>query len=115
MEIMIYKEVTFEELPSIHRAMGCMVIDVRTELEQQIIRNPFKEAIHIPLHDEELVERENFLKEVLACVRNRHGNPADAVVAFICRSRERSQRACELMIRNTPYKNIYNVKDGILT
>lgn len=101
-------EITLDKAHSLYEKEKLLIFDIRTKKEWQMT-GVIPNSILINMHDNNNLERENFLNEVtseLKLYKNKN-------IAFICASGARSKVVMDFFI-NKGYKNIFHIPDGIM-
>ena len=101
-------EITLDKAYSLYEKEKLLIFDIRTKKEWQMT-GVIPNSILINMHDNNNIERENFLNEVSSEIEL-HKNKN---IAFICASGARSRVVMDFFI-NKGYKNIFHIPDGIM-
>ena len=101
-------EITLDEAHSLYEKEKLLIFDIRTKKEWEMT-GVIPNSILINMHDNNNIERENFLNEVSSEIEL-HKNKN---IAFICASGARSRVVMNFFI-NKGYKNIFHIPDGII-
>ena len=100
-------EISLDKAYNLYKEKKLLIIDVRTKNEWEMT-GVIPDSILINMHDNNYIERKNFLKEVnLEVLSNKNKN-----IAFICASGARSKVVMDFLL-NQGYKNISHIPDGI--
>ncbi len=101
-------ELKLQEALNLYKSNNIIILDIRTANEWKttgIIPN----SILISMHDENFLERKDFVKELKKVLS---GND-DKSFALICASGSRSKVVTDFLLKEG-YKNISHIPDGIL-
>ena len=101
-------EITLDKAHSLYEKEKLLIFDIRTKKEWEMT-GVIPNSILINMHDNNNIERENFLNEVSSEIEL-HKNKN---IAFICASGARSRVVMNFFI-NKGYKNIFHIPDGII-
>ncbi len=104
----INSEITLDKAYSLYEKNKLLIFDIRTKKEWKMT-GVIPNSILINMHDNNNLERENFLNEVSSELEL-HKNEN---IAFICASGARSKVVMDFFI-NKGYKNIFHIPDGIM-
>ena len=101
-------EISLEKAHSLYKENNLLIIDVRTKKEWEMT-GIIPDSILISMHDNNNLERKDFLKEINLEISS-HKNKK---IAFICASGARSN-AVMVFFLNKGFKNIHHIPDGIM-
>ena len=101
-------EITLDKAHSLYEKEKLLIFDIRTKKEWKMT-GVIPNSILINMHDNNNIERENFLNEVSSEIESYK----DKNIAFICASGARSRVVMDFFI-NKGYKNIFHIPDGIM-
>ena len=101
-------EITLDKAHSLYEKEKLLIFDIRTKKEWEMT-GVIPNSILINMHDNNNIERENFLNEVSSEIELQKNKN----IAFICASGARSRVVMNFFI-NKGYKNIFHIPDGII-